>query len=152
MTQPVSPAQTTTPDLTDIGGYRFFEPVTLRFSDQDAMGHVNNVAYAALFEAGRLGLFIDLFDGMGEQHFNFVLAHLAIDYLQEMRFPGEVQVGGRVLRVGGKSVTTAYGAFLDGVCHATSISVNVFFDPATRRSRPFSANIRERLESCLEPT
>lgn len=151
MTPPLTPAKTTPPDLADIAGYRFFEPVTLRFSDQDAMGHVNNVAYAALFEAGRLGLFIDLFHGMGDQHFNFVLAHLAIDYLREMHFPGEVQVGGRVLRVGGKSVTTGYGVFLDGVCHATSISVNVSFDPATRRSRPFPADLRQRLESCLEP-
>lgn len=84
---------TSKPDLTDISQYDFFEPVTLRYSDQDSMGHINNVAYAALFEAGRLGLFLDLFKSLGDSRQDFVLAHLGIDYLQEMHFPGTVQVG-----------------------------------------------------------
>ena len=137
-------------DLTDISGYSVFEPVTLRYSDEDSMGHVNNVAYAAYFEAGRMGLFSTLLDGLGDQKFNFVLASVKIDYLQEMRFPGELQVGGRLLRVGNKSITTGYGAFLNGVCHATSVSVNVYFNPETRRSRPFPDDFRTALLSHIE--
>ncbi|MFV0475014.1 MAG: acyl-CoA thioesterase [Pikeienuella sp.] len=140
----------TTPELTDIGGYKIFEPVTLRFSDQDSMGHVNNVAYAALFEAGRLAVFDKYLDGSGDQEFSFVLAHLSIDYRKEMHFPGTVQVGGRVLRIGEKSLTTGYGAFLNGICHATSISVNVCFDLATRRARPFPQWARERFMVGIE--
>lgn len=136
-------------DLNDISAYRVFEPVSLRYSDQDAMGHVNNVAYAAFFEAGRMGLFSVLLKGMGDQKFNFVLANLTVDYVKEMHFPGEVQVGGRLLRVGTKSITTGYGAFLNGVCHATSTSVNVYFDPETRRSRAFPDHIRTSLNSML---
>jgi len=136
---------TDTPDLTDIAGYASFEPVSLRYSDEDSMGHVNNVAYAAFFEAGRMGLFTHLLAGLGDQKFNFVLAHIGIDYLREMRFPGTVQVGGRLLKVGTKSITTGYGAFLNGVCHATSVSVNVYFDPETRLSRPFPGDFREAL-------
>ncbi|MEM7525487.1 MAG: thioesterase family protein [Pseudomonadota bacterium] len=138
------------PDLTDIAGYEVFETVTLRYSDEDSMGHVNNVAYAAYFEAGRMGLFSEILRGMGDQKFNFVLANVAIDYLREMRFPGELRVGGRLLRVGTKSITTGYGAFLNGVCHATSTSVNVYFDPETRRSRPFPDDIRAGLTKRLE--
>lgn len=138
---------TSKPDLTDISQYDFFEPVTLRYSDQDSMGHINNVAYAALFEAGRLGLFLDLFKSLGDSRQDFVLAHLGIDYLQEMHFPGTVQVGGRLLKVGTKSVTSGYGAFVDGTCYATSLSVNVYFDPKTRRSRPFPEAFRGELES-----
>ena len=63
-----------------------------------------------------------------------MLANVNIDYRREMHFPGTVQVGGRLLRVGGRSITTGFGAFIDGVCFATSTSVNVFFDPKTRRS------------------
>lgn len=136
---------TTTPDLADIGGYRLFAPVTLRYSDQDAMGHVNNVAYAAFFEAGRLALFTAHMEGLAAPDVDYVLAHLSIDYRREMHFPGEVQVGARVLKLGDKSVTTGYGAFLDGVCHATSISVSVCFDTSTRRARPFPPAMRERL-------
>ncbi|MGB0411075.1 MAG: acyl-CoA thioesterase, partial [Pikeienuella sp.] len=121
-------------DLSEIQEYDVFEAVTLRYSDQDAMGHVNNVAYAAFFEAGRMGLFSELLAGHGDLKFNFVLANVNIDYVREMHFPATVQVGGRLLRVGGRSITTGYGAFIDGECYATSTSVNVFFDPKTRRS------------------
>ncbi|MEL7464046.1 MAG: thioesterase family protein [Pseudomonadota bacterium] len=132
-------------DLTDPNGHLTFEAVSLRYSDEDSMGHINNVAYAAYFEAGRMALFSELLAGLGDQKFNFVLANVSIDYLQEMRFPGQLKVGGRLLRVGTKSITTGYGAFLDGVCHATATCVNVYFDPETRRSRPFPDAFRSEL-------
>lgn len=138
-----------TPALSDISAYEVFETVSLRYSDEDSMGHINNVAYAAYFEAGRMGLFTVLLEGMGDQKFNFVLANVSIDYLQEMRFPGQLQIGGRLLRVGTKSITTGYGAFLNGVCHATATAVNVYFNPETRRSRPFPDDIRDGLRARL---
>ncbi len=140
-----------THELSDISRYSIFEPVSLRYSDQDAMGHVNNVAYAALIEAGRIGLFTHLLRGQRDQSLNFVLAHVAIDYRLEMHFPGTVHVGGRCLRVGTKSITTGFGCFLNGVCHATAICVNVYFDPETRRSRPFPDWLREVFSSQAEP-
>ena len=132
-------------DLTDADGHLTFETVTLRYSDEDSMGHINNVAYAAYFEAGRMALFSELLADLGDQKFNFVLANVSIDYRLEMRFPGELKVGGRLLRVGTKSITTGYGAFLNGVCHATATCVNVYFDPETRRSRPFPDAFRGEL-------
>ncbi|MGB0854375.1 MAG: acyl-CoA thioesterase [Pikeienuella sp.] len=132
-------------DLSEIQEYDVFEAVTLRYSDQDAMGHVNNVAYAAFFEAGRMGLFSELLAGHGDLKFNFVLANVNIDYVREMHFPATVQVGGRLLRVGGRSITTGYGAFIDGECYATSTSVNVFFDPKTRRSSDMPEGLKADL-------
>ena len=132
-------------DLTDYDGHLTYETVTLRYSDEDSMGHINNVAYAAYFEAGRMGLFSTLLEDLGDQRFNFVLANVAIDYLREMRFPGDLVVAGRLLRVGAKSITTGYGAFLNGVCHATSTCVNVYFDPETRKARPFPPDFRDDL-------
>lgn len=132
-------------DLSNFSDYTVFEPVTLRYSDQDAMGHVNNVAYAAFFEAGRMGLFTELLAGHGDLKFNFVLANVNIDYRREMHFPGTVEVGGRLLRVGGRSITTGFGAFIEGECYATATSVNVFFDPKTRRSTDMPEGLRADL-------
>ena len=137
-------------DLTDPTRFQAWEEVSLRYSDQDAMGHVNNVAYAAFFEAGRMGLFSGLLEGHGDQRFNFVLASVKIDYVAEMTFPGVVRVGGRLLGVGRKSVTTGYAAFVGERLHATSVSVNVFFDPVARRSAPLPAGLRAGLEAALE--
>ena len=132
--------------------YDHWATVTLRYSDQDAMGHINNVAVAAYFEAGRLSLFSHLFEGATSVLHGMVLARLSIDYLAEMHFRGEaptVEVGGRLARVGGRSLTTHYAAFQGGQVCAVSESVNVFFDPVTRRSREPPADVAARLEALM---
>lgn len=132
--------------------YDHWTTVTLRYSDQDAMGHINNVAVAAYFEAGRLSLFAHLFAGATSVLHGMVLARLTIDYLAEMHFRGEaptVEVGGRLARVGGRSLTTHYAAFQGGKACAVSESVNVFFDPQTRRSAAPPADVAARLEQLM---
>lgn len=132
--------------------YDHWTTVTLRYSDQDAMGHINNVAVAAYFEAGRLGLFAHLFAGATSVASGMVLARLTIDYLAEMHFRGAdptVRVGGRLARVGGRSITTHYAAFQDERACAVSESVNVFFDPVTRRSAAPPDDVAARLEALM---
>ncbi|MEM1038701.1 MAG: thioesterase family protein [Pseudomonadota bacterium] len=117
--------------------YAFWTDVTIRYSDQDPMGHVNNVAIAAYFESGRMTLLEEIFRETGLPDRGMVLARLAIDYLQEitMDFAGQsIAVGGRLARVGGRSMTTHYALFKGDTCCAVSESVNVFFDPSTRTS------------------
>jgi len=125
--------------------YRFWTPVTIRFSDQDPLGHVNNCAYAAYIEAARTMFLGHLLTPQSEPDIDFSLASLKIDYLKEMRYPGTVDVGGRVLRLGNKSITTGFGVFLGTDCVATSISVNVFFSTRKRVSTPIPDDVRARL-------
>lgn len=113
--------------------YRVLTPVTIRYSDQDPMQHINNVAITAFLESGRTGLFSAIFEGALPTR-GMVLASLSIDYLNEMTFPGKVDVGGRLARIGGRSLTTEYAIFQGETCCVVSKSVNVFFDPQTRRS------------------
>lgn len=141
----------TAPDPTDPGVYRHWTSFPIRFSDQDAMGHVNNVAYAAYFETGRLMYFTSLLAAFPRIEMEFVLASLHIDYLAEMHFPGEVRVGARVIRVGRSSIETGYAAFKDDLCCAVSTSVNVMIDTETRRARPFPDDVRAVMLGEIEP-
>lgn len=134
-------------DLARRSSHRHFESMPIRYSDQDAMGHVNNVAYAAFFEAGRFGLFRKMLGEVREDRDGFVLASVKIDYLQEMHFPADVEVGGCMLRLGNRSLTTGYGAFVGDTCYATCVSVNVFFDVKTRMSKEPDPDIRAILEA-----
>ena len=127
--------------------YRFWTPVTIRFSDQDPLGHVNNCAYAAYIEASRTMFLGSLLDTDSEPDIDFSLASVTIDYLKEMHYPGTVDVGGRVLRLGNKSITTGFGVFLGDNCVATSTSVNVFFSTTQRVAMPIPDNVRSRLEA-----
>jgi len=137
------------PDLTDAAAFRHWTPVSLRFSDQDSMGHINNVAFAAYVEQARVA-FIDAFlRNRGEEGLDYILASVNIDYRREMHFPGTVDIGARLLGIGTKSITTGYGLFKEGVNVATAGSVNVFFDPGSRKTVPIPDRLRKVLEEEL---
>jgi acyl-CoA thioester hydrolase len=142
-------------DLTKRATFELFTPVTIRFSDTDMLGHVNNVATSAYFEAGRCELFYKLMADGGltqrgkEATIDFVLARVAIDFRQEFFYPGTVEVGSRFLRLGNRSMVTGYGLFIGETCHATAECVNVFFDLETRSSVPPPPKVRALIESAL---
>ncbi len=136
-------------DLTDAGTFRHWTPVSLRFSDQDSMGHINNVAFAAYVEQARVA-FIDAFlKSQGGGDIDYVLVHVHIDFNNEMHFPGTVDIGARLIRFGNKSITTGYGLFKDGENVATAGSVNVFFDTGSGKTVPIPDNLRKILEDEL---
>ena len=132
-------------DLTDSKKLKHWTSVSLRFSDQDSLGHINNVSYAAYVEQARVE-FIDKIVNIKGDHVNYLLANLHIDYRRELHFPGKIDVGACLLKVGTKSITTGYGLFKDEINVATASSVNVFFDPSTRKSIAIPENLRVALD------
>lgn len=142
-------------DLTRRATYGLFTPVTIRFSDTDMLGHVNNVATAAYFEAGRCELFYRLMadGGLTERGkaatIDFVLARAAIDFRKEFFYPGTVEVGSRFTRLGNRSITSGYGVFIGDTCHATAECVNVFFDLESRTSVAPPPKVRAIIEAAL---
>jgi len=124
--------------------------VTIRYSDQDAMAHVNNTALATYIEATRTAFIYDLIQKGGMQGLEFILARLLIDYRLELHYPGTVEVGARLIRVGNKSLTTGYGVFKGEECVATSECVNVFYDMGLRKTVVPSASIRTALVAEME--
>lgn len=134
-------------DLRSRTSFRFWTPVTIRFSDQDPLGHVNNVAYAAYIEAARTMFLGGLLDPEQNAGIDFILARVVIDYVKESHYPNTVDVGARVLKLGTKSITTGYGCFIGDDCVATSESVNVFFSPVEHKTVPIPDTVRANLEA-----
>ena len=131
-------------DLRDAHSYQHWTRVTIRFGDEDRMGHVNNASYAGWFEAARVSYLESLYAPGGG--LDTVLARLLIDYVQETRFPGNVDIGSRLISIGTKSVRSGYGVFRDGRCIATSECVNVFFDTEKRQSTTPPPAVRLAME------
>lgn len=132
-------------DLTDEAAFAHWVTDTVRFSDQDAVGHVNNVAIAAYVETGRVGFGRDLVVGTDTASASaFILARLAIDYRAQAHWPGQIRVGTRLLRTGRTSFTLGHGVFKDGSCIATAECVLVHvLDGA---SAPLPDTLRARLD------
>lgn len=119
-----------------------------RFADMDVNGHLNNVAFARLFEETRVRFNRagPMAPKAGERKSSFVVAHVAIDYLAEGNYPAPVTIGYAIARIGTSSFTVAMAAFQDGQCIALCDSVLVHRDPASGPA-PLPAALRERLEA-----
>lgn len=136
------------PDLTDARTYRHWSTVTIRYADEDRMGHVNNASYGIWIEVARVALIAPYLSDVPDW-FDTVLVRVTINYLQETRFPGTVRIGGKLLHIGNSSFRSGYGVFRDDVCLATAECVNVFFDTRARASTPPSEGVRSIMEQDL---
>ena len=135
-------------ELRDPAIYRHWTRVSIRFSDEDRMGHVNNAIYLAWLEACRVDYLYRFF--AASDALDAVLARVTVDYLKETRYPGEVDVGGVFTRIGTRSITSAYAVFRDRQCLVTAEAVNVFFDPRSRSSIQPPDPVRQALVSEIE--
>ena len=120
--------------------YRMTVPT--RWSDNDMLGHVNNVLYYRFFEAVVV---------------RFQMEEASVDWLKDkvspqavetlcrfhrpLSFPETVEAGLRVQRIGNSSVTFEIALFgeKDEMPAATGHFVHVFVDAKTLMSRPIPA-------------
>ena len=95
--------------------YRHFNLITTRWSDNDAYGHVNNTVYYQWFDSAVNALLVGakLLDIAHGDPIGLVVETGCI-YFAPLSFPGEVEVGLAIDRLGGSSVTYRLGIFAAG--------------------------------------
>ncbi|MDX1610030.1 MAG: thioesterase family protein [Halofilum sp. (in: g-proteobacteria)] len=138
------------PDLADPASFAHWTHEKIRFQDVDRLDHVNNVAFAAFAECGRVE-FLEAMTPALLQRSNapfWVIAQLNLQFRAQAYFPGEVRVGTCVLRLGSSSVTLGQGIFSGDRCVVTAESVIVLVDPGSGRGAPLPDPIRSALAAC----
>ncbi len=122
--------------------------IGVRWADMDAYQHVNNAVYLNYLEEARDTVMVDLF---GPEALDFVLAHVDIDFRDEVtQDDGEVTVRSRVVGFGRSSVRSREVVLKpDGSLAAEGGAVVVPRDTATGRSRPLTADEIARIEAEL---
>ncbi|MGL4314846.1 MAG: acyl-CoA thioesterase [Sphingomonas sp.] len=90
------------PQRLDPAHYPHHDLVQTRFQDLDILGHINNVAMAALFESARVRFnhAIGLLRPSGHR---FLVARVEINYLAEGGFPDDVAAYHGIGRIGTRS-------------------------------------------------
>jgi acyl-CoA thioester hydrolase len=135
------------PRLTERASFKTWTSDKLRFNDTDILGHVNNAVFATACETGRVTFLYDPEHPMAPDGTDFVVVRLVIDFRREMRYPGTVEIGTRIIRVGRSSITMGQGLFKDGECVATAEGTCVLIDRETRKAVSLPPELRERLTS-----
>ena len=86
--------------------FRHILYMPVRFSDLDAMGHVNNARYLTFYEEGRSAWFRDC-AGMAPDStaYPVIVARAEVDFLLPISQGQHIYVGNRCSHLGGKSMT-----------------------------------------------
>jgi acyl-CoA thioester hydrolase len=124
--------------------------IPTRWRDNDVYGHVNNVVYYSFFDTAVNTHLIEK-GGLDIHHAPIigVVVETRCEFKKELTFPGEVQAGIRVTKLGRTSVTYEIALFGEDSNEpaATGHFVHVYIDRESRRPVPVPDGIRKALES-----
>jgi len=142
----------TRPEPRGRDAYRHFATITTRWADNDAYGHVNNTVYYAWFDTvvnewlvGQGLLDIGAGDPIG------LVVETGCRYFAPLSFPGDVEVGMAVDRLGSSSVTYRLGVFAadSDKPAAEGHFTHVYVGRADRRPVPLPAEWRDVLKAMV---
>lgn len=136
------------PSLADFPAQTFDK---LRYADTDRQGHVNNAVFSTFLETGRTEFILDPANPLNDDNATFVIANLNLNFVAEITWPGTVEIGTGITKVGNSSFGVFQGVFQNGVCVATADTVIVQMNEDTRKSHPLTDQARAFLSRNLLP-
>ncbi len=120
----------------------------IRYADTDRQGHVNNALFSTFLETGRTE-FLYAKEPLHAENASFVIANQNLDLLSEIKWPGTVQIGTVVTRIGSSSFSLFQGLYQNGKLTAVADTVIVQMDEHTRKSKHLSPETKEQLKRYL---
>ena len=121
----------------------------LRYGDTDRQGHVNNAVFMTFLETGRVEVLHRPNSPIYDDNAEFVLVNVNLNLQGEIRWPGEVQIGTAVSKIGNSSITFYQQVFQNEICVASAESVVVQMNTTTRKSQALSETARTSLSAFL---
>jgi acyl-CoA thioester hydrolase len=129
--------------------YRHWTPISTRWHDNDAYGHINNTVYYAWFDTAVNAWLVEagLLDVTAGDPIGLVV-ETGCRYAAPLAFPEPVEIGLAVSRLGRSSVTYHLGVFACGAEAAAAEGhfTHVYVGRESRRPTPLPENWRGELE------
>src|ERR1700739_3807021 len=134
--------------------YKYKTPISIRFSDMDAYGHVNNAVYLTYFEIARSNYWRDVVK-WDWNHNGIILARSEVNYLKPITRHDEIACYVRTTRIGNSSFDvmhvlvkiTEHG---EEIC-TTGKTVCISYDYKANKSVPIPSEERTRMIEYDEP-
>jgi acyl-CoA thioester hydrolase len=136
-------------DAETADSYRYFQPITTRWLDNDVYGHINNVTYYSYFDTVANHYLIH--EGGLDIHKSPIIGLVVesrCNYLKPLAYPDRLRAGLRVNKLGNRSVTYGIGIFKEGDIQAAAHGyfVHVFVERASRKAVAMPDRLRVALE------
>ena len=121
----------------------------VRYVDTDRQGHVNNAVFTSFSETGRAEIYYDFENPLAAPDASFVIASSFINYLAEINWPGRVDIGTCITRIGTSSFSLAQGFYQDGKLCGTAETTVVHVSGHPLRSCPLPEKTKEKFRSLM---
>jgi acyl-CoA thioester hydrolase len=138
------------PEPLPLASYPARASAEIRYADLDRQGHVNNAVFATYSEIGRVAFLYDQEEPLAPEGCSFVVARLAINFREELFWPGTVEIGTGVVGIGRTSFTLVQGLYAEGRCVATTEGVLVLLG-RSREPMPLPPRSVQMLEGLTLP-
>jgi acyl-CoA thioester hydrolase len=130
--------------------YQHFHPITTRWMDNDAYGHVNNVVYYSWFDTV-VNQFLIANGALDIEHSPVIglVIETQCNYFASVAFPDLVTAGLRVAKLGNSSVRYEVAIFRGDEDRASAQGhfVHVYVDRLTRKPSAIPDNMRALLQT-----
>lgn len=134
----------------NIKDFKHTTKIKVRFSDLDAMQHVNNAAYLTYLEEARINYFNTLFNRKKESlDFEAVVGRIEINYLYPIVFGDDVEVYTRISKLGTKSVDVEHIIVVKKgnklIKAATSLTKLVYYDYKVQTAKVIPEEVKVKI-------
>ncbi len=121
----------------------------IRYADTDSQGHVNNAVFNTFLETGRIELIYGPEVPLSAETSALVIANLNMNFIAEIHWPGQIDIGTGILKVGNSSITILQNLFQNDQCVASAKTVIVHMDSNIKKSSPLPDPARDALNRYL---
>lgn len=127
------------------------ETIQPRFSETDALGHINNTVFPVWFETARTPLFRIFTPDLDIRQWKLIIARVTIDYHAETLYGQPVELKTWISRIGNSSIEIYQEAWQNGEKCVSGTTIAVHFDYQQKKSTPLTdkqkALLAEHLQS-----
>lgn len=128
--------------------YPFSCAIQTRYTDEDSLGHINNISVAAYYDEARSKFSRHVFSKVNSGEMTrIVTADSRVTYLAEVFHKESVEVCTGILRIGTASYEIGQAMYQDGRC--VGICTTIFVQATPEGSSPLSESLKAALQDML---
>lgn len=127
----------------------FTLPITPRFSETDALGHINNTVVPVWFESAREPIFKIFNPSLNLTEWNLIVAKIDVSFVAQMDYQAQTEIRTYIEKIGNSSLTIRQQVIQNEVLTAEGFCTLVKFDYKTQKSTPIIDSEKNELTQHL---
>ncbi|WP_085298517.1 acyl-CoA thioesterase [Cognaticolwellia mytili] len=124
----------------------FSEVITARFSDTDALGHINNTMVPVWFEGARDPVFKWFMPELNLNEWRLILAKIDVNFHAQIYYGKEITLRTYISRIGGSSFDVYQELWQNDIKCASGTAVMVHFCYENQSSLKIPSNVENEMK------